>query len=334
MRHELVIGVDSGGTTTRAVVADLRGCVLGVGEAGAGNLRDVGPRGLAAAVSEAVDAAFAGAGLERGPALAAFVGVAGCSTEAERRAGLEGLEGLGLVELGPRGAVGIGHDLRTAHAGAFLGGPGVVLIVGTGACCYGRDGDGGEYRAGGWGGRLDDGGGAAWLGQRALAAVFRAMDGRGPRTVLTEAVLEGLGVGDAREALVLLEGAGYRERFGAVAPLVTAAAAEGDGVALEIVERGAGELAGMVEAVTRGMAAGGASGGGAGAVGLAMVGGVIGAGGVMRGAVERAVRERMPGCRVVEAAARPEVGAAFLALGMLGSVGAGAREELRRSGRA
>lgn len=304
------------------MVADLRGRVLGAGGAGAGNLRDVGPGGLEAAVSEAVGGAFGAAGLERGPVRAAFVGAAGCATEAERRAGMEVLAGLGE-------SVEIGHDLRVAHAGAFLDGSGMVLIAGTGACCYGRGVDGREFRAGGWGGRLDDGGGAAWLGQRALAAVFCAMDGRGPRTGLTEAVLEGLGVGDAREALGLLEGAGYRARFGAIAPLVTAAASEGDGVALAIVERGAGELAGMVEAVARRMAAGG----GEGAGGLAMVGGVLAAGGVVRDAVEREVGLRVPGCRVVEPVARAEVGAAFLALGLLGRVGASVREELRRTGR-
>lgn len=306
------------------MVADLRGRVLGAGYAGAGNLRDVGPEGLAAVVSEAVGGAFGAAGLERGRVRAAFVGAAGCATEAERRAGMDVLAGLGLGE-----SVEIGHDLRTAHAGAFLDGPGMVLIAGTGACCYGRGADGREYRAGGWGGRLDDGGGAAWLGQRALAAVFCAMDGRGPRTGLTEAVLEGLGVGDAREALGLLEGAGYRERFGAVAPLVTAAASEGDGVALAIVERGAEELAGMVEAVARRMAADGGDGAGD----LALVGGVLAAGRVVRDAVEREVGLRVSGCRLVEPVAQAEVGAAFLALGLLGRVGAGVREELRRTGR-
>lgn len=324
MRHELVIGVDSGGTTTRAVVVDLRGCVLGAGRGGPGNLRDVGRAGLAAAVSEAVNGAFDAAGLRRGPVEAAFLGIAGCATEADRCAVMDALAGQDLAR---PDAVGIDHDLRTAHVGAFLDGPGMVLIVGTGGCCYGRTADGRAHRAGGWGGRLDDGGGAAWLGQRALAAVFRAMDGRGPRTGLTEAVLGGLGVDDARGALRLLEGAGYRERFGAIAPLVTAAAAEGDGVALAIVEAGAGELSRMVEAVAGNVAADGE-----GAGELALSGGVLAAGGVVRDAIARAVVERVPACKVVEPVVRPEVGAASLALRSLGPVDAGQREALRRSG--
>ena len=66
-----------------------------------------------------------------------------------------------------------------AGAGAS---PGVVVISGTGSIAYGVSHHGVAARAGGWGPTLGDEGSGYWIGRRALAAVMRDADGRGPRT--------------------------------------------------------------------------------------------------------------------------------------------------------
>ena len=66
---------------------------------------------------------------------------------------------------------------------------GVVLVSGTGSIAYGVNRHGVAARAGGWGSSLGDEGSGYWIGRRALAAVVRDADGRGPRTALTPMVL-------------------------------------------------------------------------------------------------------------------------------------------------
>ncbi len=324
MLERLVLGVDGGGTRTRAVVAAESGRVLGCGVAGPGNPRDQGPEGMAAAVGAAVDAARAASRVPAGRVSAAVVGLAGVATEAERGAARRAIEPLGLAA--PESTT-IDHDLRIAQAGAFAGGPGMILVVGTGSCCYGRTADGREWRAGGWGARLDDGGSATDLGQRAIVAVIRQADGRGPETRLTDAVLEALGIREIREALAILEGPGYRRRIAALGPVVTEAAAAGDRVAIGIVGRAAVELTTMVGAVHDALqdAAGDRPR-------LAMLGGVLAAGPMVTGALRGMIDTRVPGCEIVKPCMPGVLGAALMALGQLGEPTAEQVSRLRSSG--
>jgi len=324
MHPDLVIGIDSGGTTTRAALAERSGRVLGFGGAGSGNLRDAGATTLAARIDEATHAAFDAAGFARGLVRAGFLGIAGCSTEDDQRAVRAGVKPL---DLAPPGSLTIDHDLRTAHAGAFLDEPGMVLIAGTGSCCYGRTSSGDEHRAGGWGSRLDDGGSATWLGLRAVAAWCRAVDGRGAASGLCDSLPEHLGVRSPRDAVALLEAPDSRARLSSLAPFVTRAAAEGDAVALAIVERGASELAEMVVAVHDALARDGSDVPHA----LSPVGGVFAAGPIVVDALSRALEARLRSVAVVEPVLPPVLGAVFLALQSLGPVSEAQRETLRRS---
>ena len=324
MHPDLVIGIDSGGTTTRAALALSTGRVLAFGNSGAGNLRDTGKEGLASRIDQATQAAFSAAGIDRQPVRAGFLGIAGCGTQADRQAVRAGVGSLCLTA--PE-AFTVNHDLRTAHAGAFLDRPGIVLVVGTGACCYGRTAAGHEHRAGGWGSRLDDGGSGTWLGLEALAACFRTSDGRGPASVLSESVPERLGVNTLRDALALLEAPAYRTRFSALAPLVTAAATQGDAVATGIIERGAIELADMAAAVHDALAAHESGT----PLTISPVGGVFAAGPIVCDALALALEARLPGCVIAEPELSPVLGAVFLALRSLGPVSVAQRETLRRS---
>ena len=59
-------------------------------------------------------------------------------------------------------------DVELAHAAAFSGGPGILVIAGTGSIAIARDRRGRWRRAGGWGQLLGDEGSGFWIGRAAL----------------------------------------------------------------------------------------------------------------------------------------------------------------------
>ena len=126
----------------------------------------------------------------------------------------------------------------------------IPVIAGTGSICYGQSTDGREARSGGWGSLMDDEGGGFALGRDALAAAVRAEDGRIAPTVLHDAVFEALQVGAVRELIGKIYAPGFGKReVAALAPLVGAAAEQGDAAALQIVEKAGRELALLVRPV-------------------------------------------------------------------------------------
>ncbi len=86
------------------------------------------------------------------------------------------------------------HDTVAAHAGAFDGGPGIVVIAGTGSVAYGVATDGTRLRVGGWGYLFGDEGSAFWLGRRAIRDAMRAEDAGELDGRRAEAILAALGL--------------------------------------------------------------------------------------------------------------------------------------------
>ncbi len=89
------------------------------------------------------------------------VGPTGVWNAADRRA-----LALSLKTLSKR--VRVISDVELAHEAAFGGGPGVLVIAGTGSIAYGRSARGKSARAGGLGAYLGDEGSGFWLGREAL----------------------------------------------------------------------------------------------------------------------------------------------------------------------
>jgi N-acetylglucosamine kinase-like BadF-type ATPase len=167
-----------------------------------------------------------------------------------------------LAGIGLGAVVRLGGDLEAAHAGAFAGGPGVVVIAGTGSAAWGRSDSADTWQAGGWGWLVDDKGGGHWLALRGLAAACEAADGRGAATELGGRAEGFFGAGGLRELLREMH-AGRRDRAAVAgfAREVRAAAEAGDAVAETLVEEAASELLRLAEAV-RGKVAPGAAGAG------------------------------------------------------------------------
>lgn len=242
----LFLGVDAGGTRTRAVLADATGSVLGVGAAGTGNWQAVGAVAAGAAIADATTCALAQAGVAAGAVSGAFFGLAGVRTEAERA-----VMRAEIARLGLGGPFDLAGDLAAAHAGALAGGAGVVVIAGTGSAAWGKNAAGESWQAGGWGWLVDDKGGAYWLALRGLSAACEAADGRGDEpTELGARAAAFFGAQGLREILRELH-AGKRDRAAVAgfAREVRAAADAGDGVARACVKEAGAELLRLAEAV-------------------------------------------------------------------------------------
>lgn len=244
--RRLVLGVDGGGSKTRAVVADGAGEILGEGLAGASNPLRVGVSEAVGAIRDAADRACADAGVRRVEIVAAEVGLAGV-----RRADIRERMRAGLVELGVK-TVEVVTDADIALYGATEGKPGLVIIAGTGSICCGVNARGRRACAGGWGPVVGDEGSGSWIARRALQAVARSTDGRGRKTALVESACEYFNVTKPEDLSTAVYApnmtntriAGYSRR-------VVVAARRRDAVAREIVEEAGRELASAAVAVIR-----------------------------------------------------------------------------------
>jgi glucosamine kinase len=248
-RSGLLLGVDGGGTKTRAILSTVEGEVLGIGFAGTSNHDDVGTVKSREQIVIAIAAAWTNAGRNPEQCAAAYFGLSGLTAQLDYDLMLRVVVSL---ESAPPQFTTLGNDVLITHAGGLAGQPGIGVIVGTGTNCFGRNPEGKTWRAGGWGPLLDDRGSAHFLGLQGLIAATRAADRRGPPTMLLDCMLAELGIGHIDEIMhrVHVEGLSRNEIAG-LAPVVVKLAEDGDQVALQILETGADYLAELIETVAR-----------------------------------------------------------------------------------
>ena len=230
-----VLGIDAGGSKTVALLATIDGRVVAEGRGGGANLRTHGELAVEKTLHEVIDQVLEGR-LDR--PVAVCLGIAGVDRE-DDAATIRGL----MRRLGFRQRTLIVNDALIALV-AGAGEPvGLVLVAGTGSIAYGVNARGVAARSGGWGPILADEGSGYWIGRRALAAVMRHADGRGPRTELTPMVLDRLHLGRPDDLVnEVYEGAERRQLVATLGPLVAQAQDGGDAVAAEILSDAASEL--------------------------------------------------------------------------------------------
>lgn len=197
-----MLGLDAGGTRTRAVLATADdGRPVGEGAAGPGNALTVPVPQLTEHLAEAIGRAVPESVRGRVVAVAGgFAGATGAAAdEPGRRNALAALTAA-LRRLGiDAGPPVIGSDIEAAFASA-PGTPadGLALVAGTGAVAMRITDRRGTVTVDGDGWLLGDDGSGFWIGRAAVRAALRMADGRGAPTALAEAVGRELGVsGDA-----------------------------------------------------------------------------------------------------------------------------------------
>ncbi len=297
------IGVDGGGTRTRAVVLDGSGAELGRAEGEGRVVTSDAPQRAVEVVISTIRSAADRAGVAL-PAAALWAGLAGAGQAARARTRVLA----SLLDAGLAGVVHVGTDAEAAFHDAFGAGPGILLIAGTGSIAWGRGDSGRSVRAGGWGRHLGDEGSGYRIGLAALREVVQAEDGRRPPTGLRAAALERCGVPSPGGLVAWIEEASKAE-VAALAPMVAEAAAQGEPAARAIVEQAVSDLEAHALAIlerigpTRERPA------------LALWGGLLAEGGPLREPVRAALAER--GLRALETELDPSRGAALLARALI-----------------
>src|SRR5438876_9738583 len=186
-----VLGIDAGGTKTVCLLADERGTILAEGRGPGANLHAAGELEVEKVLHEVMEEAIG----ERDIAPAAIcLGIAGVDRDDEART----VRAI-MRRIGHKSRVLVVNDALIALVAGAQDAPGIVIIAGTGSIVYGRNARGEAARAGGWGHMIGDEGSGYWIGKEALAAVMRAVDGRGSETRLTEDVLTHFQIADTSQ---------------------------------------------------------------------------------------------------------------------------------------
>ncbi|MDE1156394.1 MAG: BadF/BadG/BcrA/BcrD ATPase family protein [Acidobacteriaceae bacterium] len=294
----MFVAIDAGGTSTRCWVADERQ-VLGRSRCETVKLMHVGEALATERMRALVHSALQEAGSSPGEVEAACVGLAGVSI-AEVRQWCEGVMQQ-LCGIKPQ-VVG---DEEIAFEAAWAGGPGILVIAGTGSNVLGRCANGFSVTGGGWGPMLGDEGAGFWIGLEGLRAALRARD-RGQVSTILDAAQEFWRLGSLAE-LVGYANLGQRPHFGELAQVVSRCAEEGDAVATEVLSRGGAQLASLVRLVSEKMLASGAE--------LEEARRVAFAGSVLDriGTVRRAFLAGLPEFMVADSSVEPLEGALWLA---------------------
>jgi N-acetylglucosamine kinase-like BadF-type ATPase len=242
----LFLGVDGGQSSTTALIGDEHGHILGRGLGGPCNhaIAAEGRAKLERAVSASVATACVEANLDAATVhfAAACFGMSGGPDDKQAI----------LASLLRADRLIVTHDAAIALSGATTAGQGIVTSAGTGSIAFARNAAGQTARAGGWGYVFGDEGGAFDIVRQALRAALRMEEGWGPPTLLHQALLDATASPSANHVLHLFYTPDWpRSRVAALASLVDTAAAEGDAVALRVLENAAQELA-LLTASVRG----------------------------------------------------------------------------------
>ena len=227
----LVLGIDGGGTHTRASIVD-GDKVLGYGESGSIKRLRVGAEAAEANLRTVLKDVYAQAGVKGvraaccGVASVSMPGIAEWITDVFNDFGVERSDIVG--------------DQVIALDAAFHGGPGILQIAGTGSNTIGRAPDGSQESAGGWSSHLGDEGSGYWIGLHSVRRALRAYDHEQPTRIL-EKVGELWGTPDLDDLVNLGDGT-PRPDFAALAPIIDKLAEAGDPVALSVLQQAAADL--------------------------------------------------------------------------------------------
>lgn len=300
------LGIDVGGTKTHALIADEQGQAVGLGHAGAGNYEVVGWDGLTAALRRATEEALASADVTKSDIAGAGFGIAGYDWPGEREPHLRSIATLDLSC-----PFVLENDTMIGLVAGAPKGWGVGVVAGTGCNCWGRDAEGREGRVTGEGGLFAEYGGGGDLVYRAIQSISLAWSLRGPETALTEAFIAQVGavdVDDLLEGLVL----GRYAPSADLAPLVFRVAAEGDPVAIEIIQWAGRELGGLAVGVIRQLGLEAAE------VDVVRIGSLFNGSPLLSEAMLATVQAVAPKARLLRLSAPPVVGGVLLGMEQAG----------------
>ncbi|WP_390590628.1 N-acetylglucosamine kinase [Simiduia litorea] len=225
----MYLGIDGGGSKTKAILVDAKNQLLGQGIAGAANPLH-GVEQTITSITLAAELALESAGVARSQLSRLVVG-----------AGLAGVNLPDLFEImtnwdHPFAQFFLTTDLHIACLGAHSGADGAVIITGTGSCGYSSV-KGKSLIVGAHGFPFGDKGSGAWFGLEALKYALLASDGLADDSPLKDSVEQALQA-KGIDLVGKMVGA-TSKKYAKLAPLVMDLADQQDPVSVAIVQDGA-----------------------------------------------------------------------------------------------
>jgi len=242
----LFLGVDGGGTKTRLVCIDEAGIERASVRVKSTYHPEVGVAEVINRLEHGLTLICAELGITRQALRSVFFGLPAFGEDRAADARLTAACGAMLGHARYR----CDNDMVCGWAGSLACEDGINVVAGTGSIGYGeRQGRG--ARAGGWGEVFSDEGSAYWVASRGLTVFSRMSDNRLPKGPLHAHLVTALSLEQDIDLCQRVMGppAMTRGELAALAPIVAAAADEGDVHASAILEEAAEQLVAMAVAI-------------------------------------------------------------------------------------
>jgi N-acetylglucosamine kinase-like BadF-type ATPase len=296
MNDVVAVGVDAGGTTTRAALSQ-NGRLAGEADGPGANATTLGVDDAADAIVSVVRKV-----LERRQPGAIVVGAAGAGRPAVAAA----LQSL-IAGAFPNGRIAVTDDAPIALRAAIPEGPGIVLIAGTGSIAYGENGPR-RARVGGLGFLAGDEGSAYAIGLAAVRLYGRVLDGRARADETSDLVARTLDATDRAAYLSALYDVPVQPaKIAALAPSIVAFAGKGNRAAAKILQQAGQDLGELVLGAARACDLVEAS------PAVAFAGGLLAENSLLTFLLETRIVGDLPGAAIVRGGQAPVIGALRLA---------------------
>ncbi len=246
------VGIDGGGTKTRAALLDAEGNILGIGQSGPSSIETVSPdistNNIRESIKNAINAAKLSSQIIFIKAIFAGIGdVLSLDSKVKAEKNIRNI----TEYVNEDTIVVIENDVYGAlYGGLPLQKEGIVIIVGTGSVAFGINKNGVSHRAGGYSYKEGDPGSSFYLGRQVIKYISKAIDGRVKRTCFIDEVCDYLGIHDASSFINVCEELYVdRTKTASLAKFVTKHALKGDNIAISIIDIATDELILMIKSV-------------------------------------------------------------------------------------
>lgn len=307
MEKKYLIGLDGGGTKTKCVITDLNFNALYNCQGGPSNFLIVGTEKVSETILSLVIDSITHLNIPPEDIASILIGTTGAGRESDANKLKTDFIEFAFSKGYSFKSFNVDSDARIALEGAFSGGPGSLLIAGTGSVIFGKDKNHKIHRVGGFGRLLGDEGSGNTIGRRGLNQVAKEFDGRGSKTLLTEFLKRDFGIEDSSQLITEV----YRNNFDAAsfAPKVIDSAQNGDEIANRILEEESDELILHIKSIFNMLAEE--------TLRLCLMGGTIATDNYYSAMFRKKVELRLRKVKIVQAENPPEIGAAFMAKNLI-----------------
>ena len=234
------IGLDGGGSKTKCILCDISLNILSDAKTETSNFLIAGTDKTASSIINVILECCSKAGISPENISGIVIGTTGAGRSSDAQKLQTSVLNIADSKNITIKSFTVVSDARIALEGAFSGNPGSILIAGTGSIMFGKDRNGKIHRVGGLGRLIGDEGSGLTIGKKGLNLLAKYYDGRIKSTKLASKIETQFGIED--QTMIINRVYGEEIKVQDVAPLVIAAADEGDKSCHEILDRETDEL--------------------------------------------------------------------------------------------